>query len=346
MRGLLARLLGITGALALPLALLAVIGWDSAGPVWVFLHACARAWATAASLPVVLAFGLALSVWVLAIGHGWRHARGADEVLRLAAARATSPTAAVLAESRQLGIRRLIVADLPEPLAFCAGLLRPAVVVSSSLVTSLSPPALAAVLAHEAAHARRRDPLRQILAYAVARGLWMAPAARRGADHLRLRLEVAADRAAARYAGRRALAEALLALHVQPVASHAVAGGSSELAARIDALVSGSAPPRLAVGRAVTVESILGLALSLALVAVAVAGPGVGPDPVAPMPMRGSDFADMGLAWGLRLAAVVLAWKTARFLLNPRAGSDPTTSPPRRPGGGEGNSGRQALRIP
>jgi len=346
MRGLLARLLCITGAVALPLALLAVIGWDSAGPVWVFVHACARAWATAASLPVVLALSLTLSVWFLAIGHGWRHARAADEVLRLAAARATSPTGAVLAVSRQLGIRRLIVTDIPEPLVFCAGLLRPAVVVSSSLITSLSPPALAAVLAHEAAHARRRDPLRQIVAYAIARGLWIAPAARRGADHLRLRLEVAADRAAARYAGRRALAEALLALHVQPAASHAVAGGASELAARIDALVGGSAPPRLTIGRAVMVRSLIGLTLTLTLVVVALIGPGVGSDPVAPMPMRGSDFADMGLAWGLRLAAVLLAWKAVRVLLNRRAVSDPAPSLGGGVGGNERLSGRRELPIP
>lgn len=323
MTRLLARGLVGASALALPLALLAAVGWDSTESVWVFMHACARAWATAASLPVVLAFGLALSVWFPAIGHGWRHARAADEALRVAAAHPTSPTAAVLAASRQLGIRRMIVTDIPEHLAFCAGLLRPTVVVSSSLVASLSPSALAAVLAHEAAHARKRDPLRQILAYAIARGLWIAPAARRGADHLRLRLEVAADRAAAGHAGRRALAEALLALHVQPAASDAVAGGASELTARIDALVGGSMPPRLTIARAVRVQSLIGLTLSLAFVAVAVTGPGVGPNPVAPMPMSGSDFADMGLAWGLRLAAALLAWKAVRFLLNRRAVSDP-----------------------
>lgn len=314
-------------AVALPLALLAAVGWDSTGPVWVFLSACARAWATAASLPVVLAFGLALSVWFLVVGHGWQHALAADEALRLAAAHRTSPTAAVLAASRQLGIRRLIVTDLPGRLAFCAGLLRPTVVVSSSLIASLSPSALAAVLAHEAAHARGRDPLRQILAYAIARGLWIAPAARRGADYLRLRLEVAADRAAARYVGRRALAEALLALHVQPATSHAVAGGASELTARIDALVGGSTPPRLTIGRAAALRSFIGLTLSVALVAIAVTGPGVGPDAVAPMPMSGADFADMGLAWGLRIAVVVFAWKAVRCLLNRRAASGPTESP-------------------
>lgn len=316
-------LFAVAGALALPVALLAAIGWDSAGPVRVFVNACARAWATAAALPVVLAVGLALSVWFLAVGVGWRHARVADQALRLAAGHATAPTPAVLAVARQLGIRRLIVADLSGSLAFCAGLLRPVVVVSSSLVSSLSPPALAAVLAHEAAHARRRDPLRQILVYATARGLWIAPAARRGADHLRLRFEVAADRAATRYAGRRALAEALLALHPQPAGSRAVAGGASELTTRIEALVSGSPPPRPRAERGVTMRSIIGVALAVALVAAAVAGPGVGADPVAPMPMRGGDVVEMFLAWALRFAAVALGWAAVRFLLNRRGEDEP-----------------------
>ncbi len=341
----LARALAAICALALPLALLAAVGWDSTGPVWVFLHACARAWATAASVPAVLAFGLALSVWFLAVGHGWRHTRAAADALRLAAAHATPPTTTVLATSRQLGIRRLIVTDLPGHLAFCAGLLRPTVVVSSSLVASLSPSALAAVLAHEAAHARGRDPLRQILAYAIARGLWIAPAARRGADSLRLRLEVAADRAAARYVGRRALAEALLALHVQPATSHAVAGGASELTARIDALVGGSTPPRLTIGRAAALRLFLGLTLSVALVAIAVTGPGVGPDAVAPMPMSGADFADMGLAWGLRIAVVVLAWKAVSFLRR-RAASGPTVSPAAAVRDDDGHPSGWALRAP
>ncbi len=319
----LVRPLGVVGVVALPLALLAVIGRGAAAPLWVVVHACSRAGAIAASLPIVLAFGLALSVWFLAIGHGWRHAVAADSVLRRAANQSIAPTSAVVAIARQLGIRRLIVTDLPEPLAFCAGLLRPTVVVSLSLATSLAPGPLMAVLAHEAAHARRRDPLRQILCYAIARGVWVVPAARRGAEYLRLRFELAADRAAVRAAGRRALGEALLALHAapQPVRSHAVAGSGSVLATRIDALVTGSAAPRFSVERAAGVRSIVGVALSLLLVAAAVAGPGVGSHPVVSMPMRPADVADMALAWGLRLAAVGFAWKAARFLLDRRVGT-------------------------
>lgn len=321
----LARPLGLIVAGALPLALIVMIGLRAAGPLWVVVHACARAGATAASLPIVLTFALVLSIWFVAIGHGWRHALAADRALRLAADRAIAPTPPVLAIARELGIRRLIVSDIPDTVAFCAGLLRPCVVVSSSLVTSLDRAPLTAVLAHEAAHARRRDPLRQLLCHALARGLWVVPAARRGAEHLRLRFELAADRAAARHAGRRALAEALLALHAspEPVGSHAVAGSGSALAARIDALVVGSAAPRLTVERAVCVRSIVGLALSALLVTVAITGPGVGSDPVLPMPMQPSDFADMALAWGLRLAVAGAAWRAARYVLNCREETGP-----------------------
>ena len=313
-----AQPLGLAGAVLLPSALLGLIGLAAAEPLWVFVHACARAGATAASLPLVLAFGLALSISLLAIGHGWRHALAADRTLRRATNRATAPTPAVVAIAGQLGIRRLIVADVPERLAFCAGLLRPTVVVSSSLARSLNPGPLAAVLAHEAAHARNRDPLRQILGYTIARGLWVVPAARRGAEHLRLRFELAADRVAVGFAGRRALAEALLALHAEPRSrSYAVSGSGSALAERIDALVTGSDPPPLRLERQVVVRSIVGLALSSLIVVLAVVGPGVDSDAVLPMPMRASDFVDMGFAWALRLAAAALAWKAARFVLKP-----------------------------
>ena len=91
----------------------------------------------------------------------------------------------------------------------------------------------------------------------------------------------------------------------------------------IDALVVGSPAPRLTVERAAAVRSIVGLALSSLLVAVAMAGPGVGSDPVVPMPMHPADFADVALAWGVRLAVACVAWNAACFLLGSRTGASP-----------------------
>ena len=301
-----------------PLGILLAVGWGAGGPsLWIVLHACASAWATAASLPAVLALAVGLSIWSLALWHGCRQALIGHRAIRLARRHAVAPPPAVLAASGRLGIRRLLVTGLPGELAFCAGLTRPTVVVSASLLRSLDPAPLDAVLAHEAAHARNRDPLRQIIAHAVARGLWMAPAARQVAEHERLRLELAADRQARDYAGRRALAEALLVLHSAPAAASApaTAGGGTALAARIDALVPGSTPPRLVTERSATGKSIAGLALTALLALIVVVSPGTGSHPILPMPMTAVDLADMALAWAVRAAVVGLAWTTVRWAL-------------------------------
>lgn len=300
-----------TVAVAAPIGILGAIGWSAGGTsAWIVLHACARAIATAASVPAVLAIALAASIWGLMLWHLCRQALVGRRTIRLSRRHAVVPTRAITRAAQSLGIRRLIVTDLPESLAFCAGLLRPTVVVSAALVRSLDPGPLEAVLAHEAAHARNRDPLRQLTAHAVARGLWLAPAARRTAEHQRLRFELAADSHATAYAGRRALAEALLALHATPesTGTPAIAGGGTALGARIDALVPGAIPPCLLVEASVLRRSAAGLTLAALLVVVAVLSPATSSDAIAPMPMRVTDLADMAIAWGLRGVVVTLGW--------------------------------------
>lgn len=68
----------------------------------------------------------------------------------------------------------LVIND-ERPQAFCAGLLNPRVYVSSGAVASLDDTALDAVLAHEAHHARRRDPLRLAVGRVLARALFFVP---------------------------------------------------------------------------------------------------------------------------------------------------------------------------
>ena len=63
--------------------------------------------------------------------------------------------------------RRVLVIPGAQPLAFCAGLLRPRVYVSTGALERLGEAELAAVVAHEAHHAARRDPLRLLVARAI-----------------------------------------------------------------------------------------------------------------------------------------------------------------------------------
>jgi len=97
------------------------------------------------------------------------------------------------------------------PQAFCAGLLRPRVYVSAGALTTLSREELDAVLAHEAHHARLRDPLRVLFARVLGDALFFLPGVRELGDRYGALAEVAADQTAVRAAGDRApLASALL----------------------------------------------------------------------------------------------------------------------------------------
>ena len=98
------------------------------------------------------------------------------------------------------------------PIAFCAGLLRPVVYISTSAVAHLSRPELAAVLHHEAHHSRTYEPLRRLSASAAADVLGFVPLVSWWAEYRRQRAELHADAAAVRAVGRAATAGALLAL--------------------------------------------------------------------------------------------------------------------------------------
>jgi Zn-dependent protease with chaperone function len=106
------------------------------------------------------------------------------------------------------GVPVVLVAD-PRPLVFCAGLLRPRVYLSVGARRRLGPRALRAVLAHEAHHARRRDPLRLLVTGAFGRVPCLAGLARRQ----EVLTELAADAAAVRAVdGPGPVAAAMLAL--------------------------------------------------------------------------------------------------------------------------------------
>lgn len=79
-----------------------------------------------------------------------------------------------------------------EPIAFTAGLLRPRVYLSRGLFRSLSLEEQNAVLVHELAHARRRDPLRCLLVEVMFQAL-LLPASHRWSGRYRALREVRAD---------------------------------------------------------------------------------------------------------------------------------------------------------
>jgi Zn-dependent protease with chaperone function len=98
------------------------------------------------------------------------------------------------------------------PRAFCAGLIRPAVYVSSGAVALLDDAALGAVLAHERHHARRHDPLRLAAGRVGARALFFVPGLRELLRRQQSLAELSADESAIAAApeNRAALAQAML----------------------------------------------------------------------------------------------------------------------------------------
>lgn len=94
------------------------------------------------------------------------------------------------------------------PLAWCAGLWRPRVFVSSALLHALSKEELEVVLAHEHHHARRRDNLRQLLAH-WSTVCWPRALRRALLADLSRHTEQACDAEAARQHGAQLLAELL-----------------------------------------------------------------------------------------------------------------------------------------
>ncbi|MFV0476717.1 MAG: M56 family metallopeptidase [Parahaliea sp.] len=97
---------------------------------------------------VVVIFMMALAT----LYRGLRHAHHRLLALRM------------LSSPRKAAIAGYAVVDSDIAVAWCAGLLRPRVYISSSLLAQVNDEELAAILAHEYAHLSRRDNLRQLLA--------------------------------------------------------------------------------------------------------------------------------------------------------------------------------------
>jgi hypothetical protein len=159
------------------------------GPIGRLLRDCGRF-----LLPTVAPGGLAvvglglLGVVVLARGlrSAGRQIRGSHRLL----------PALELVDERQLHGSSVTLIAGSRVQAFCAGFARPRVYLSSATLDVLSDAQLAAVVAHEAHHVRRRDPLRLLLVTALADALFFLPALRRLKQRYAALAELAADEAA------------------------------------------------------------------------------------------------------------------------------------------------------
>src|SRR5581483_7507201 len=157
--------------------------------------------ANAEAIVVLCLAGLGLIATIRALHGAIREIIGARRFRRAIAA----------SQSIELG-DALVIHD-QSPRAFCAGLLRPRVYVSSGAVALLDQRALGAVLAHERHHARSRDPLRLAVSRVLAHALFFVPGLRELGRRRRLLAELSADESAMNLdsGSRSDLARAMLA---------------------------------------------------------------------------------------------------------------------------------------
>jgi Zn-dependent protease with chaperone function len=157
--------------------------------------------------------------------------------------------------------RELVVVGGSRAVAFCAGFLRPRIYVSRGTLERLDAEELRALVAHEAHHADRRDPLRLLIGTAVVSSLRVIPAVGALGRRQAMLAELAADAAAVRSLGSpRPLAGALLAFD-----DHATAGVTPE---RVDHLLgeapTGAGLPLLLVPAGLALDVLLSISLLLA----------------------------------------------------------------------------------
>ncbi len=158
--------------------------------------------------------------------------------------------------------------------AYCIGLVRPWVVVSSRLFARLGEPGLRAVLEHEASHRRRHDPLRAALASSLAQALFFVPSLGDLAQATLAENEISADASAVGQVGRANLVSALLVLLGHPApAGSATMASAPLLELRLDALEHGSRP----VVRLARSRLVISAVLVVALLATAAWLPGYPP---------------------------------------------------------------------
>ena len=247
--------LGALGAVVVALSLRAGIS----GTTWDVPSAASVLEACTAILPglgvsgivTLMLAGLSVVVTFLTLRSAMRRVRASRRFLRHLH----------VLERREDGAGTTVVFDDPAAMAFCAGLLRPRVYLSTGTLEVLDEAELAAVLAHERHHAAQRDPLRLFVAGVISDGLFFAPALRRLAHRYGDLAELAADRAAVRAQAGDAgpLASALLAFEE---ADPAVVGIAPE---RVDHLLGDRARWGLPIALIVWALAVLAAVGALAL---------------------------------------------------------------------------------
>jgi Zn-dependent protease with chaperone function len=268
----------------------------------------------AIALTVLVATSIGLAARMLA-----RQVSASRRLSRRVRALALPPPPELSVAARASGLDgRVTVVDSPEQLSFVYGIFVPRVAIGRGFLESLTAEELRAALEHERYHVRHLDPLRALLGKALTEAFFLLPAL----EVLRLRYEagreLAADRRAERFGGRRALLGALAKALEEPGREPMITASLADpglLDARISRLETGRAPALASIGFQSLLSSALGVCSFLLLLIAAVVGLG-GTSALASM--AADELSSSGALLGALCAAPVLAlvglayWRLAK----------------------------------
>jgi BlaR1 peptidase M56 len=166
-------------------------------------------------------------------------------------------------------VQDALVIEDEHPQAFCAGLIRPRVYISSGALAMLDDCGLDAVLAHERYHARRRDPLRLCTARVLARALFFLPGLAKLVERQQALAELSADESAvnARPSNRAGLASAMLSFS-DPTGSGSSVGIDP---ARVDHLLGADSRWRFPLGLCLGCAGVIALLVAVGVLVARVA---------------------------------------------------------------------------
>ena len=209
------------------------------------------------AIVIVLLAGLGLIVTARALAGAMRELQASRRFHRF------------LAGEQPQALHDALLIDDAQPRAFCAGLLRPRVYVSTGALSLLDDAALSAVLAHERQHARRRDPLRLAVGRVLARALFFLPGLGDLVERQQALAEMSADESAVHAApgNRSALARAMLSFTDASEGDESVGIDP----ARVDYLLGDPPSWRFPVLLCLVATSVLALLVAVAVLAGQVA---------------------------------------------------------------------------
>ncbi|MCK0174059.1 M56 family metallopeptidase [Mycolicibacterium sp. F2034L] len=234
-----------------------VPGWDGRPTATVISEIDALGWPLwtlyVAVFTVTLLIGARLVVSVLQVAVATRrrraHHRMVVDLLGL--------TRTAVSSQPCRGAAGLRVLDVEQPLAYCLPGVRSRVVLSEGALNTLSDSEVTAILSHERAHLRARHDLVLEMFTALHSAFPRFVRSASALDAVRLLVEMLADDAAVRTAGRTPLARALVACASGRAPSGAMAAGGPTTVIRVRRLGGQPNSPLLAAGAYLAAAAVL-----------------------------------------------------------------------------------------